>query len=198
MAHITRHLIEASNWSVRATCISAAGPSVQVRRCHIWADPVVAYLLPAILIESLPSADIPAMPQLRLQPCPLTPRRRPIGPVSNGGFTSLANTHSRTLKPRMCTGVTFTFQCDNIMVNAPDLRRRMTDILTNFFQGREQGFIPDEDVPYSPGHRRSAIPHPDSAVLPTDGGAHFGSASLGGDDVGTVLSVLVSVCSLDS
>jgi hypothetical protein len=137
------------------------------------------------------------MPQLRLQPCPLMPRRRPEGPVSNGGFTGLASTHSRTLKPRMRTGVTFTFQCDNIMVNAPNLRRRMTDILTNFFQGREQGFIPDEDVPCSPSHRRSATTHPDSAILPTDGGTHFGLASPGGDDVSTDLSVLVSVCSLD-
>ena len=39
--------------------------------------------------------------------------------------------------------------------------------------------------------------NPDSAVLHTDGGTHFGSASPGGDDVSTVLSVLVSVCSLD-
>ena len=137
------------------------------------------------------------MLQLTLEPCPLTPRRRPEGPVSNGGFTGLANTHIRTLKPRMRTEVTFTFQCHNIMVNAPDLRRRMTDILTDFLQGREQGFIPDEDVPCSPGRRRSATLHPDSAVLPTDGGTHFGLASPGGDDVSTVLSVLVLVCSLD-
>ena len=117
--------------------------------------------------------------------------------MSDGGLIDLASTHSLTLKPRMRTEVTFTFQCDNIMVNAPDLRRRMTDIPTNFFQDREQGFIPDEDVPCSPGHRRSATPHPDSAVLPTDGGTHFVSASPGGDDVSTVLSVLVLVCSAD-
>ena len=125
------------------------------------------------------------------------PRRRPKGPVSNGDFTGLANTHGRTLKPRMRTEVIFTFQCDNIMVNAPNLRRGMTNILINFFEGREQGFNPDEDVPCSPGHRRSATLHPDSAVLPTDGGTHFGLASPGGDDVSTVLSVLVLVCSAD-
>ena len=71
-------------------------------------------------------------------------------------------------------------------------------MLTEFFQGREQGFLSDDDVPCSPGHCWSATPDPDSAAPSTDRDMRFESASPGSGYVSTVLSALISACSADS